>query len=170
MVIVAYLFLVLLLLLFVGALVNRMMKQRTQFTRDRGSGSGLSGFSSDKARREEHFTWLVKSITPVWYWRVNHEYTDFINATINKMNVIQITGTPGLFEAQRRCSLLNAAIYNYYASIKKRCLDGEYVAVNDLEILNMRHAFDEFTFSAYPHLVSLVWPEFRRPQLFSQAA
>jgi hypothetical protein len=65
----------------------------------------------------------MNAITPVWYWRVNHEYIDFLHATIKRMNMAEINSVPGLFEAQRRCSDLNSAVYKYY--IKKRCLNGE---------------------------------------------
>ncbi len=67
----------------------------------------------------------MNSITPVWYWRVNHEYIDFIHSTIKRMTMVELNETPGLFDAQRRCSDLNSAVYKYYDNIKKRCLSGE---------------------------------------------
>ena len=30
-----------------------------------------------KEEGEDHFSVLMNSVTPVWYWRVNHEYIDF---------------------------------------------------------------------------------------------
>lgn len=51
--------------------------------------------------------------------RVNHEYIDFLHATIKRMKMSEINDTPGLFEAQRRCSDLNSAVYKYYDNIKK---------------------------------------------------
>lgn len=88
---------------------------------------------------------------------------DFINATIKRMRFDELNATPSLFEAQRRCSDLNSAVYKYYENIKKRCLNGELVLLSDIEVLNMRHCFHEFSLEAYPALVALVWPEFARP-------
>ena len=118
---------------------------------------------ASKEEGEDHFSALLNSITPIWYWRVNHEYMDFINATIKRMRFDELNATPGLFEAQRRCSDLNSAVYKYYENIKKRCLNGELVLLSDIEVLNMRHCFHEFSLEAYPALVALVWPEFARP-------
>ncbi|STQ09311.1 putative ATP-dependent RNA helicase-like protein [Enterobacter cloacae] len=83
----------------------------------------------------------MNSVTPVWYWRVNHEYIDFLHATIKRMKMSEINDTPGLFEAQRRCSDLNSAVYKYYDNIKKRCLNGEKVSYSDLDVLNLRQCF-----------------------------
>jgi len=105
----------------------------------------------------------MNSITPVWYWRVNHEYIDFLHATIKRMNMVEINSIPDLFEAQRRCSDLNSAVYKYYDNIKKRCLNGEKVSHSDLEVMNLRQCFREFSLEAYPSLVVLVWPEYQRP-------
>lgn len=118
-----------------------------------------------KEEGEDHFSLLMNSITPVWYWRVNHEYIDFLHATIKRMNMSQINSVPGLFEAQRRCSDLNSAVYKYYDNIKKRCLNGEKVPSSDLDLLNLRQCFYEFGLDAYPELVVLVWPEYERPQV-----
>lgn len=118
-----------------------------------------------KEQGEDHFSALLNSITPVWYWRVNHEYMDFINATVKRMRFDELNATPGLFEAQRRCSDLNSAVYKYYENIKKRCLNGELVLLSDIEVLNMRHCFHEFSLEAYPALVALVWPEYARPEV-----
>ncbi|MGU0055748.1 ESA_00282 family adhesion-associated protein [Enterobacter hormaechei] len=82
-------------------------------------------------------------MTPVWYWRVNHEYIDFLHATIKRMKMAEINDTPGLFDAQRRCSDLNSAVYKYYDNIKKRCLNGEKVSYSDLDVLNLRQCFRE---------------------------
>ncbi|EIP1790247.1 RNA helicase, partial [Salmonella enterica] len=111
------------------------------------------------------FSVLMNSITPVWYWRVNHEYIDFLHATIKRMTMTELNETPGLFDAQRRCSDLNSAVYKYYDNIKKRCLNGEKVPYSDLDVLNLRQCFREFSLEAYPALVALVWPEYQRPQV-----
>ncbi|MEB5751964.1 RNA helicase [Leclercia adecarboxylata] len=116
-----------------------------------------------KEEGEDHFSVLMNAITPVWYWRVNHEYIDFLHATIKRMNMVEINSIPDLFEAQRRCSDLNSAVYKYYDNIKKRCLNGEKVSHTDLEVMNLRQCFREFSLKAYPSLVVLVWPEYQRP-------
>jgi hypothetical protein len=118
-----------------------------------------------KEEGEDHFSMLMNAITPVWYWRVNHEYIDFLHATIKRMNMAELNSVPGLFEAQRRCSDLNSAVYKYYDNIKKRCLNGEKVLHSDLDVLNLRQCFREFSMEAYPELVALVWPEYQRPQV-----
>jgi len=118
-----------------------------------------------KEEGEDHFSILMNAITPVWYWRINHEYIDFLHATIKRMNMADLNRTPGLFEAQRRCSDLNSAVYRYYDNIKKRCLNGEKVYHADLEVLNLRQCFREFSLQAYPSLVALVWPEYQRPDV-----
>jgi len=81
------------------------------------------------------------------------------------MTFEELNATPGLFEAQRRCSNLNSAVYKYYDNLKKRCLNGELVTFSDIEVLNLRHCFHEFSQEAYPQLVAIVWPEFQRPQV-----
>lgn len=116
-----------------------------------------------KEEGEDHFSMLMNAITPVWYWRVNHEYIDFLHATIKRMNIADLNAIEGLFEAQRRCSDLNSAVYKYYDNIKKRCLNGEKVPRGDLDVLNLQQCFREFSLNAYPALVALVWPEFQRP-------
>lgn len=121
--------------------------------------------SLTKEEGEDHFSMLMNAITPVWYWRINHEYIDFLHATIKRMNMADLNRTPGLFEAQRRCSDLNSAVYRYYDNIKKRCLNGEKVSHADLEVLNLRQCFREFSLEAYPTLVALVWPEYQRPDV-----
>ncbi|QIK15450.1 RNA helicase [Leclercia sp. 29361] len=118
-----------------------------------------------KEEGEDHFSVLMNAITPVWYWRVNHEYIDFLHATIKRMNMVEINSTPDLFDAQRRCSDLNSAVYKYYDNIKKRCLNGEKVSHSDLEVMNLRQCFREFSLEAYPALVVLVWPEYQRPEV-----
>ena len=122
-----------------------------------------------KEEGEDHFSLLMNAITPVWYWRVNHEYIDFLHATIKRMSITELKATDGLFEAQRRCSDLNSAVYKYYDNIKKRCLNGEKVPHGDLDVLNLQQCFREFSLNAYPLLVALVWPEFQRPQVDPQA-
>ncbi|KGB02892.1 putative aTP-dependent RNA helicase-like protein [Enterobacteriaceae bacterium ATCC 29904] len=118
-----------------------------------------------KEEGEDHFSLLMNAITPVWYWRVNHEYIDFLHATIKRMNMAELNSIPGLFDAQRRCSDLNSAVYKYYDNIKKRCLNGEKVSHSDLDVLNLRQCFREFSMEAYPALVVLVWPEYQRPMV-----
>lgn len=118
-----------------------------------------------KEEGEDHFSVLMNAITPVWYWRVNHEYIDFLHATIKRMNMVEINSTPDLFDAQRRCSDLNSAVYKYYDNIKKRCLNGEKVSHSDLEVMNLRQCFREFSLEAYPALVVLVWPEYQRSEV-----
>jgi len=118
-----------------------------------------------KEEGEDHFSMLMNAITPVWYWRINHEYIDFLHATIKRMNMADLNRTPGLFEAQRRCSDLNSAVYRYYDNIKKRCLNGEKVSHADLDVLNLRQCFREFSLEAYPTLVALVWPEYQSPDV-----
>lgn len=124
-----------------------------------------SSLPMSKEEGEDHFSLLMNAITPVWYWRVNHEYIDFIHATIKRMNMAELNGTPGLFDAQRRCSDLNSAVYKYYDNIKKRCLNGEKVARSDLDVLNLQQCFSEFSMNAYPSLVAIVWPQFERPEV-----
>jgi len=116
-----------------------------------------------KEEGEDHFSTLMNAITPEWYWHVNHEYIDFLQATIKRMKMAEINSTPGLFEAQRRCSDLNSAVYKYYDNIKKRCVNGEKVSPSDLDVLNLRQCFHEFSTEAYPALVVLIWPENQRP-------
>ncbi|MDX6040670.1 ESA_00282 family adhesion-associated protein [Scandinavium lactucae] len=118
-----------------------------------------------KEEGEDHFSVLMNAITPVWYWRVNHEYIDFLHATIKRMSITELNSTAGLFEAQRRCSDLNSAVYKYYDNIKKRCVNGEKVSHGDLDVLNLQQCFREFSLDAYPSLVALVWPEYQRPQV-----
>ncbi len=36
---------------------------------------------------------------------------------------------------------------------------------SDLDVLNLRQCFREFSLEAYPALVALVWPEYQRPQV-----
>jgi hypothetical protein len=119
----------------------------------------------NKEEGEDHFAMLMNAITPVWYWRVNHEYIDFLQATIKRMSITELNATAGLFEAQRRCSDLNSAVYKYYDNIKKRCLNGEKVPRGDLDVLNLQQCFRDFSLDAYPSLVTLVWPEYQRPRV-----
>lgn len=71
---------------------------------------------------EDHFDLLISKITPVFYWRVHNEYNDFIQTTIKKMTTDEIISQPDLFNAQRRCSDLNSAVYKYYENIKNVAL------------------------------------------------
>ncbi|SFR09306.1 MULTISPECIES: ESA_00282 family adhesion-associated protein [unclassified Enterobacter] len=152
-----------LLLLTAGVLF--MMLELNKTTPVNESGPPPEAPPLSKEEGEDHFSMLMNSITPVWYWRVNHEYIDFLHATIKRMNISQINSVPGLFEAQRRCSDLNSAVYKYYDNIKKRCLNGERVPHSDLDLINLRQCFVEFSLDAYPALVVLVWPEYERPDV-----
>ena len=44
-------------------------------------------------------------------------------------------------------------------------MSGEKVPHADLDVLNLRQCFREFSLEAYPALVALVWPEFQRPEI-----
>ncbi len=35
-----------------------------------------------KEEGEDHFSVLMNAVTPVWYWRVNHEYIDFLQGFV----------------------------------------------------------------------------------------
>lgn len=150
-----------LLLLTFGVLV--LMRGLNKNYSEAGASATHQQEPMTKEEGEDHFSSLMNTITPVWYWRVNHEYIDFLHATIKRMTVAELNGTPGLFDAQRRCSDLNSAVYKYYDNIKKRCLNGEKVSHSDLDVLNLRQCFREFSLEAYPSLVALVWPEYQRP-------
>ncbi|BBV64293.1 ESA_00282 family adhesion-associated protein [Kluyvera ascorbata] len=116
-----------------------------------------------KDEGENHFASLMSSITPVWYWRINHEYIDFLQSTIKRMSIDELKETPGLFEAQDRCRNLNGAVYEYYDEIKRRCLKGERVAPVDPVVQSLKQCYQEFANEAYPELVGLVWPDYQRP-------
>ena len=152
-----------LLLLTAGVLL--LMREFNKTKDSRSLGEQPQPIPMTKEEGEDHFSLLMNSIPPVWYWRVNHEYIDFLHATIKRMKMTEINDTPGLFEAQRRCSDLNSAVYKYYDNIKKRCLNGEKVSYSDLDVLNLRQCFREFSLEAYPDLVVIVWPEYQRPQV-----
>ncbi|CBG90261.1 ESA_00282 family adhesion-associated protein [Citrobacter rodentium] len=134
-----------------------------ELSKPHNSQADLPPLLLTKEEGEDHFSALMNAITPVWYWRVNHEYIDFLHATVKRMTMAQLNDTPGLFDAQRRCSDLNSAVYKYYDTIKKRCLNGEEVPYSDLDVLNLRQCFSEFSLEAYPSLVALVWPDYQRP-------
>ncbi|EMF0718946.1 ESA_00282 family adhesion-associated protein [Citrobacter sp. Marseille-Q6884] len=155
-----------LLLLTGGVLFLMRSANKNQNAQSRTSVNQSETLSKEEG--EDHFAVLMNSITPVWYWRVNHEYIDFIHSTIKRMTMVELNETPGLFDAQRRCSDLNSAVYKYYDNIKKRCLSGEKVPHADLDVLNLRQCFREFSLEAYPTLVALVWPDYQRPQITAQ--
>lgn len=117
----------------------------------------------NKDEGENHFAGLMSRITPPWYWRINHEYIDFVQSTIKRMSIDQLKETPGLFDAQERCRNLNGAVYEYYDEIKRRCLKGERVADVDPVVQSLQQCYQEFAQQAYPELVALVWPDVRRP-------
>ena len=152
-----------LLLLTAGVLLLMQEFNKTKVSKDTSEPPQPELMTKEEG--EDHFSVLMNSVTPVWYWRVNHEYIDFLHATIKRMKMSEINDTPGLFEAQRRCSDLNSAVYKYYDNIKKRCLNGEKVSYSDLDVLNLRQCFREFSLEAYPELVVLVWPEYARPEV-----
>ncbi|ROP58248.1 hypothetical protein EDF81_3413 [Enterobacter sp. BIGb0383] len=156
-----FVFTLLILTGFILLLMREFNKGRAEPEVTQPSGA----LPMSKEEGEDHFSLLMNAITPVWYWRVNHEYIDFIHATIKRMNMAELNSTPGLFDAQRRCSDLNSAVYKYYDNIKKRCLNGEKVARSDLDVLNLQQCFREFSMNAYPSLVALVWPQYERPEV-----
>ncbi|MEW7313570.1 ESA_00282 family adhesion-associated protein [Buttiauxella gaviniae] len=120
---------------------------------------------SESDEREDYFAKLMSKVTPGYYWRVSHEYVDFNHATIKRMRIEELSADPALFNAQRRCSDLHSAIYRYYDNLRKRCADGEKVPFADIEVLNLRQCYDEFSHDAYPALVALVWPHYQRPEV-----
>ncbi|HAT1572534.1 TPA: ESA_00282 family adhesion-associated protein [Kluyvera cryocrescens] len=117
----------------------------------------------NKDEGENHFAGLMSTITPPWYWRINHEYIDFLQSTIKRMSIDELKETPGLFEAQERCRDLNGAVYEYYDEIKRRCLKGEQVTLGDPVVTSLQQCYQEFAQEAYPELVALVWPDYQRP-------
>ena len=144
------------LLLLTGGVLLLMRDNNKQPSGDENQLPSPQSNPLSKEEGEDHFSMLMNAITPVWYWRVNHEYIDFLHATIKRMNMAELNSVPGLFEAQRRCSDLNSAVYKYYDNIKKRCLNGEKVLHSDLDVLNLRQCFREFSMEAYPELASLM--------------
>ncbi|KNC92490.1 ESA_00282 family adhesion-associated protein [Trabulsiella odontotermitis] len=150
-------------LLLLTAVILFLMSGNNKKPRGEGHSGPESAYPMSKEEGEDHFSVLMNAITPVWYWRVNHEYIDFLHATIKRMSMGEINAVPGLFDAQRRCSDLNSAVYKYYDTLKKRCLNGEQVSRADLNVLNLQQCFREFSLDAWPALVALVWPEFQRP-------
>lgn len=120
---------------------------------------------SSQDEREDNFSLLISEITPPFYWRVHNEYDDFILATIKRMSIDEIISQPELFNAQRRCSDLNSAVYRYYDNIKKRCAEGEKVTTSDIEVINLRQCFHELSCKAYPELAALIWPQYQCPPI-----
>ena len=96
-----------LLLLTAGVLLLMQEFNKTKVSKDTSEPPQPELMTKEEG--EDHFSVLMNSVTPVWYWRVNHEYIDFLHATIKRMKMSEINDTPGLFEAQRRCSDLNSA-------------------------------------------------------------
>ncbi len=137
-----------LLLLTAGVLLLMQEFNKTKVSKDVSEPPQPELMSKEEG--EDHFSVLMNAVTPVWYWRVNHEYIDFLHATIKRMKMAEINETPGLFDAQRRCSDLNSAVYKYYDNIKKRCLNGEKVSYSDLDVLNLRQCFREFSLGSLP--------------------
>ncbi|MCD9160282.1 ESA_00282 family adhesion-associated protein, partial [Escherichia coli] len=95
-----------LLLLTAGVLLLMQEFNKTKVSNDASEPPQPELMSKEGG--EDHFSVLMNAVTPVWYWRVNHEYIDFLHATIKRMKMAEINDTPGLFDAQRRCSDLNS--------------------------------------------------------------
>jgi hypothetical protein len=110
-------------LLLLTAVVLLLMRDFNKSSTNAAGQASPQPQPMSKEEGEDHFSLLMNAITPVWYWRVNHEYIDFLQATIKRMNMAELNSIPGLFDAQRRCSDLNSAVYKYYDNIKKRCLE-----------------------------------------------
>lgn len=153
------------LLLLLTAVILIFMYGQNNETADRDNQTVPPPASTplNKDEGENHFAGLMSSITPSWYWRINHEYTDFLQSTIKRMSIDELKETPGLFEAQDRCRTLNGAVYEFYDEIKRRCLKGERVGHSDPVVLSLQQCFREFAEEAYPELVALVWPDYQRP-------
>lgn len=157
---VFYFIVTLLMLLCIVLLLMKEMSPEQESATSRK----LKALSASNAEeREDYFSMLMSRITPDYYWRVSSEYIDFTYATIKRMRIDELTTRPELFNAQRRCSDLNSAVYKYYDNIKKRCAEGEHVSLSDIEVLNLRQCFNELSHEAYPALVALVWPQYQRP-------
>lgn len=154
---------VLILLLLCGVLMLMREKSHSRVNPFPQASPKLNFSDSDE--REDYFAKLIAKITPDYYWRVSHEYVDFAYATIKQMRIDELSANRELFNAQRRCSDLNSAIYRYYDNLRKRCAEGEKVPFADIEVLNLRQCFDEFSHHAYPELVALVWPHYQRPEV-----
>lgn len=152
-------------ILMLLCIVLLLMKEMS-VEQERTSSAKLKELSSSSPEeREDYFSMLMAKITPDYFWRVSSEYIDFTHATIKRMSIDQLTTNPELFNAQRRCSDLNSAVYKYYDNLKKRCAEGEQVKFSDIEVLNLRQCFNELSQEAYPALVGLVWPQYQRPQV-----
>lgn len=154
--------LILLLLCVVLVLMREISHPKVKLTPGNVPKLNLSEIDE----REDYFAKLMSKITPDYYWRVSHEYVDFNHATIKRMRIDELSADLALFNAQRRCSDLHSAIYRYYENLRKRCSEGETVPFADIEVLNLRQCFDEFSHDAYPALVALVWPHLQRPEVY----
>ncbi|MCT4702642.1 RNA helicase [Enterobacteriaceae bacterium H20N1] len=150
-------------LLILLCVVLLLMKEMSNEQENAASGKLKVVSTSSAEEREDYFAMLMNKITPDYFWRVNSEYIDFTYATIKRMRIDELISRPELFNAQRRCSDLNSAVYKYYDNIKKRCAEGEHVSFSDIEVLNLRQCFNELSHEAYPALVGLVWPQYQRP-------
>ncbi|KEA53488.1 ESA_00282 family adhesion-associated protein [Mangrovibacter sp. MFB070] len=157
-------YLVFILLILLGGVLVLMRDNKNSAKREQQQPL-YSQPSLTPDQGEDQFARLINHITPPWYWRVNNEYIDFVRITVKQMGIDKITSTPGLFDAQRRCSDLNSAVYKYYDNLKKRCMNGEVIGYSDIEVLNLRQCFYEFSLSAYPELVAIVWPAYQRPMV-----
>lgn len=151
------------ILLILSGVVLQLMKELSNEQEKPTSGKLKVISTSSAEEREDYFSMLMNKITPDYFWRVNSEYIDFTYVTIKRIRLEEMVSRPGLFNAQRRCSDLNSAIYRYYDNIKKRCAEGEHVSLSDIEVLNLRQCFNELSHDAYPALVALVWPQYQRP-------
>ncbi len=59
----------------------------------------------------------MNSITPVWYWRVNHEDIGFASCSDKAMTMTELNETPGLLTRSVVAATL-AAVYKYYDNIR----------------------------------------------------
>ncbi len=109
-----------LLLLTAGVLLLMQEFNKTKVSKDTSEPPQPELMTKEEG--EDHFSVLMNSVTPVWYWRVNHEYIDFLHATIKRMKMSEINDTPGLFEAQRRCSDLKQQSINIMTILKSAAL------------------------------------------------
>ncbi len=74
-----------LLLLTAGVLLLMQEFNKTKVSKDASVPPQPEPMTKEEG--EDHFSVLMNAITPVWYWRVNHEYIDFLHATIKRMKI-----------------------------------------------------------------------------------
>lgn len=81
-----------LLLLTAGVLLLMQEFNKTKVSKDTSEPPQPELMTKEEG--EDHFSVLMNSVTPVWYWRVNHEYIDFLHATIKRMKMSEIMTRP----------------------------------------------------------------------------